>query len=454
LPSPSRVGPPACPSSSSLLPLLIAKDFRSLTASRAWWLLLLLIGPLVGHSLIAAVDLYAEASGIAGGPSALAQGLSPLDGIFVPTFGAYDLAVTLLFPFVAIRVIAAERTSGAWKLMLQSPAGVPSMLFAKAVALLIAWLIAWIPGLAAVLLWKLYGGWIAAPELLNLLLGHLLRVILAAGVAVAAAALANSAASAAIAALGFTVGTWVLEFVAAGRGGWLQKAASFTPTSALRVFEQGLFRLSTVTVTVLLGLAGFTLAAIWLQQGRTLRARLIRTGCAIAVFAIALYAASLPRATWDLSENRRNSFPESDEAALRRIRDPLRVTVFLAAEDPRRLDLDRNILGKLERILPRIEIVYAARSRSGLFEAPGDHYGEIWYEIAGRKQMSRSTTERIVLDNLYQLAQVPPPSGSEVERPGHPLRARPAGAAWFYFAIWPLAVSLAAWLNFRTRTYS
>jgi len=414
----------------------------------------LLIGPLAGHSFITAVDLYAEASGIAGGPSALAQGLSPLDGIFVPTFGAYDLAVTLLFPFVAIRVIAAERTSGAWKLMLQSPAGVPAMLFAKAVALLMAWLLAWIPGLIAVLFWKLYGGWIAIPETLNLLLGHLLRMILASGVAVAAAALANSAASAAIVTLGFTVGTWVLEFVAAGRGGWLQKAASFTPASALRIFEQGLFRLSTVTVTLLLGLAGFTLAAIWLRQGDAPRIRWIRTALAVAVFTMALYTASLPRAAWDVSENRRNSFPEADEVALRRIRDPLLITVYLAAEDPRRLDLDRNILSKLERILPHVDIVYAARSRSGLFEAPGDHYGEIWYEIGGRKQMSRSTTEHIVLDNLYQLAQAPPPSNSEIEPPGHPLPARPTGAALLYYLAWPLAVALAAWLNFRTRTYS
>ena len=103
--------------------ILLRKELRQLTASRAWWLLLLFIGPLVGHGFITAVELYAEASGIGGGPAALAQGLSPLDGILVPTFGAYDLAVTLLFPFVAIRLIAAERASGAWKLMLQGPAG-------------------------------------------------------------------------------------------------------------------------------------------------------------------------------------------------------------------------------------------------------------------------------------------------------------------------------------------
>ena len=34
------------------------------------------------------------------------QGLSPLEGIVVPTLGAYDLAATLLFPFVVIRLVA------------------------------------------------------------------------------------------------------------------------------------------------------------------------------------------------------------------------------------------------------------------------------------------------------------------------------------------------------------
>ena len=77
--------------------LLAAKEFRELMASRAYWLLLLIIGPLVGQGFIAAVNLYAEVSGSGGGPAALPQALSPLDGILVPTFGAYDLAVTLLF---------------------------------------------------------------------------------------------------------------------------------------------------------------------------------------------------------------------------------------------------------------------------------------------------------------------------------------------------------------------
>jgi ABC-type transport system involved in multi-copper enzyme maturation permease subunit len=418
-------------------------------ASRAYWLLLLLIGPLVGHGFIIAVNSYAEASGRGGGPAALAQGLSPLDGILVPTFGAYDLAVTLLFPFVAIRLVSAEKDSGAWKLMLQAPAGVGTILAAKALILIAGWLIAWLPGLIAVLLWKIYGGSLHAPELLNLLLGHLLRVILSSGIAVAAAAVANGAASAAIATLGFTVGTWALDFVAAGRGGWLQKLAAFTPTAALRNFEQGQLRLSTVIVSLLVGLAGFAIAGVWLAAHRRIAARLAGTIALAVVFGALAWGGSLVRASWDVSENRRNSFSRSAEAALRQIRRPLRVTVFLAAEDPRLMDLDRGILSKLQRILPEVDIEYAARSRSGLFEGATDHYGEIWYELDGRKVMSRSTTEPIVLDILFKLARIQPPQSNENGFSGHPLKAEPIGAAWIFYAVWPLSMGLLWWGRFR-----
>jgi len=68
-------------------------------------------GPLVGQAFITAVQSYAEMSGTGGGPAALAQGLSPLDGLVVPTLGAYDLATTFLFPFVAIR-LGDDREAG------------------------------------------------------------------------------------------------------------------------------------------------------------------------------------------------------------------------------------------------------------------------------------------------------------------------------------------------------
>src|SRR5438874_12937263 len=86
---------------------LFGKEWRELLASRSFWLLLLMIGPLVGHGFITAVGLYAEASGIGGGAAALPQGLIPLDGMRASVFVVYDLAVTFLFPFVAFLAIAS-----------------------------------------------------------------------------------------------------------------------------------------------------------------------------------------------------------------------------------------------------------------------------------------------------------------------------------------------------------
>src|SRR5258705_5410169 len=180
--------------------------------------MLIIVGALVGHGFITAIGTYAEVSGNGSGPAALPQGLTPLDGILVPTFGAYDLAATFLFPFVAIRAIAAEKQSGALKLLLQLPGNLATKISAKGLVLLLGWFVALLPGALAVVLWKSYGGHLYAPETLNLLLGHLLRALLSASIAVAAAALAESAASAAIVTLGITVGTWALEFVAAYRG--------------------------------------------------------------------------------------------------------------------------------------------------------------------------------------------------------------------------------------------
>ena len=76
----------------------------------------------------------------------------------MPTFGAYDLAVTLLFPFVAIRLVAQEKESGALKLVLQFPVSVGTTLAAKGTILLLGWLVAWMPGLLAIALWHFYGG--------------------------------------------------------------------------------------------------------------------------------------------------------------------------------------------------------------------------------------------------------------------------------------------------------
>lgn len=429
---------------------LVAKEVRELLASRACWLLFLLSGLLAGHALLTAVDAYAEMSGEAGGPAALAQGLSPLDGIVIPTLGSLSLVATLLLPFVVIRVVAHERVTGGWKLLAQGPAPVAELLSAKLVTLAIAWLIAAAPAMVGLLLWRAAGNHLDGAEVGSVLVGQLLFAALTVAVATAAAAAMDSEASAAIVALGFTIGTWALDFVGAARGGVMGVVAEYTPAALLRSFEQGLVRWSATLVVVVVAATLIGLAGIWMRLGRTPASKLAASAGVVAVgVALSLGCARI-RASADISEDRRNSFSRADQAALVAIGGPLRVEVHLAPEDPRRADLERGVLDKLRRVVPGIDVDYVARTRTGMFEGAGTHYGEVWYEMRGRRAMTRSTAPPIVLETIYGLAGATPPSSADPVYPGYPMVRRPAHAGIFLLLGWPLLllVGLVGWRRF------
>jgi hypothetical protein len=70
---------------------LLDKEWRELVASRSWWVLLLVMGPLVGVSFISAVRTYAELSGLNGTAAGVGEAFSPLIGVWAPTFSACEL---------------------------------------------------------------------------------------------------------------------------------------------------------------------------------------------------------------------------------------------------------------------------------------------------------------------------------------------------------------------------
>ena len=67
---------------------LLDKEWRELMAPRAWWVLLIVMGPLVGASFISAMRTYAEVSGLGGTAAGVGEALSPLVGVWAPTFSA------------------------------------------------------------------------------------------------------------------------------------------------------------------------------------------------------------------------------------------------------------------------------------------------------------------------------------------------------------------------------
>jgi ABC-2 type transport system permease protein len=260
----------------SLRPLLV-KELRELLSGRALWTMLLMLCPLVGYSFFQAVALYGEASSAARDQPLLASSLSPLDGILVPTFGAFYVTVTLLFPFVAIRALGREKETGALKLLIQLPYQIWTLIAAKLAAVSVAWLIAAIPVVSALPLWLWLGGHLNPLETSNLLFGHLLYGLLIGAIALFAAAISDNSATAAIVTLGFTIGSWVLDLALAGQSGILDWLSRLSLTQTLRTFEQGLLSAALV-LGMCAGIAGFaTLAAIWLHPGTSLHKKLART---------------------------------------------------------------------------------------------------------------------------------------------------------------------------------
>src|SRR5262249_32120219 len=223
---------------------LFAKELREIISGRAQWTLLLLSCPLVGYSFFQASSLYGEASAAAANSPVLATSLSPLDGILVPTFGSFYVAVTLLFPFVAIRVLGEEKQSGALRLLVQLPYRAVTLVCVKLAAVFFAWLLCAIPIISAVFIWWMAGGHLSPAEIVTLFLGPLLYALLIGAVPLFAASITESSATASIVTLAFTIGSWVLDFTIAGRPGWLEWFAHLSLTQVIRTFEQGLLSVS------------------------------------------------------------------------------------------------------------------------------------------------------------------------------------------------------------------
>jgi hypothetical protein len=429
---------------------LLAKELREILGGRALWILLLLECPLVGYSYFQAASLYGEASAAALKSPVLATSLSPLDGVLVPTFGAFYVAVTLLFPFVAIRVLGAEKASGALRLLVQLPFRPGTLVAVKLAAVLAAWLACAVPAFSALALWRLSGGHLALAETSNLMLGHLLYGVLIGAIALFAAAITESSATAAIVTLAFTIGSWVLDFTLAGRPGLAEWVAGLSLTQIVRGFEQGLLSWRVVIGVAVASLGFAALASVWLPPGVAVRRKLQRSAVCIAITAAAFALATLLDATRDVSEDQRNSFALADQRQLAMLTAPLAITVHLAPEDPRYVDLQRNVLAKLERVMPHVSIRLGTERRSFASPSGDDAYGEIEYRYGSRSDVSRSSSPREILPLLYGLAGMPPPAPiPAADYPGYPHVADVTLAlAWFGVGL-PILIALAWWRSRR-----
>src|SRR6185436_16939750 len=148
------------------------------------------------------------------------------------------------------------RQSGALKIELQSQMPAFARVGAKALVLLGGWMVVSAAPILAVVLWKSYGGSIYPPELATVAAGHVLNAGLTIALAAATASLTEHPSTAAILTLSVTVGTWIVNFIAAVHGGLWERAAGYTPTAMVAEFQHGLIRLDVVFIALILVVFG------------------------------------------------------------------------------------------------------------------------------------------------------------------------------------------------------
>lgn len=434
------------PTTGARIAHLFGHELRRLASGWAWWGMLLVLAPLVGFGYVEAVRLYGEASVTALQSTELARGLTPLDGIAVPTFGAFYLATTLLFPFVAIRALGQDKESGALKLILQWPLPTALTVATKVLAVLVAWTIGLVVPLSALGHWLVSGGHLGFAETANLILGHGLYALTVCGIAFFAAALTETAASAAIVTLAITLGFWVLDFASGSGPEWLRLAGELSPTQALKQFERGLVSIPHVLGLAMLGVGSTALASLVLSPGLTVAKKVVRLGVGSGALALGLVLASVVSGSVDLSDDRRNSFDPADEAVLRQMSKGLEITLFLSRDDSRAREFQTNVLAKLRRLVPGLKVVWGDVGNTGPFGAAhDDRYGIVTYDYGGRRVESRSNSAREILPILHELASVTVVASDLPPYRGYPAVIDPTPAGlWFYGGL-PVLVLLLGW---------
>ncbi len=429
-----------------LLRVLLVQEIRALLIFPALWGMLIILSLLAGYSFIQAVELFSQASKTALAYPELARGMNPLEGIFIPTFGAYYLVETLLLPFVIIQLIGQDKQNGTLKLLLQLPLSPFALNAVKLSATSVVLFLTLLPGISILFIWQYLGGVIHFPEIFALVLGHTLYFLTIVCIAMFATAISNALPTAAMICLAATLGSWVLDFVAAS-GGLAGVLGNWSLTALLGQFENGLLSSVPLAFFLTLSLFFFIAASVLLHPGQRLYPRL--KVILVAVVTLLLIQSSVMQIPQylDITENRRHSFNPADVRALQQMNKTVIITIHLTREDGRLYDFEHDVLAKLKRTLPDLKVRFAKTKQAGMFGASeSDTYGLIEYEYDGKLDQSYSNSALEILPLIHGLANHKVAPDIIPDYTGHPLVADASNSKWWFYLLLPLMFLAAAYL--------
>jgi ABC-2 type transport system permease protein len=390
--------------------------------ARVTWVAAAIAALVVGHGFVLAIDLYTAASRAALASTLMRRELDPLAGVVRPTLGGCQLAVAVLVPVIAARLLAVEKernTFGAAALVARSPGRVALTKVVSALA--VASLVLAGPVVLS-LVFVVIGGHLDAPELVLALSGHVLHGALVATVSIAAAAWTRTVAQATTLAIVVSLTSWALE---AGEGfaalAWLGPLESASVSRQLAPFEAGI-----IHVGALLWFAsaiGGMASAAWLGARFDLDPKTRTFGGVALVIAISggLAFSMRVQQAHDWTELGRASLPPAAVAELRAIPDRIEIEVWLDREDSRRRQLERDALAKLRLARSDIRIVTPLDEVAAAPVKRDEQYGRIVIRVGGQERETRSTSRRELVTLIFETLSRPLPDWFQPAYPGYPL---------------------------------
>lgn len=381
------------------------------------------VAPLVaGHGFVLAIDLYSAASRAAFDNTLMRRELDPLAGVVRPTLGGCQLAVAVLVPVIAARLLAVEKernTFGAAALAAGSPGRVAQR---KVISALAAASLALVAPIVLVLLFVIVGGHLDVPELFVALGGHVFHVALVAMASVATAAWTRTVAQATTLAVVISLASWALE---AGEGfaalAWLGPLESASVSRQLAPFESGIIHVGALLWFVST-IAAASIAA-WLGARFDLRLRTRALGglALAAVVACAVALSTRVHRAHDWTELARASLPPAAVTELRAMPQPIELEVWMNREDSRRRQLERDALAKLRLARSDIRIGMPLDDVGASAMTHDDQYGRIVIRVGERVRETRSTSRRELATLIFEAVGRPLPDWSQPAYPGYPL---------------------------------
>lgn len=420
------------------LTALIMKELKDLFFSKTALLLSLAICFIFGYSFYSAVSLYGTASSSAVNNPLYAAGFEPVPGVFVPTFGGLFLIFSLLLPFLFIRLLSLERKQNTLELLLQLPFSLGEIMAAKALAAILFILFIVFMSIPALLLWTSWGGRLPLEELTVLAGGYFAYGVLILSISLFSSAV-FSAASASIFALMVIISSWLVDFGKEMNISSLMLVLSgWTFTKNMKYFEEGIFSLKALSYFAVLSALFFFSAYYFLRFD--LRKKWRPISVIVVLGAVLMIIASLVSFNRDVTESRRNSFPQHLAESLGKIK-TMKVEIYLEKTDSRFRDYENSFLKRLAIVRDDVESTMATGDRLK------SNYGLFVYTVNGKSETTYSTSEEEIFGIIFDLAGII--IGRTPERAhyrGYPLvtsERQQAAVILVYFLVLPLVILIA-----------